>query len=478
MNERISLNTYHLRRHAMSMGIFTANNLASAAGVTNQTAQDFLSALREQDPQLLAVEKLPALKPGRRVHRYTLTSKGLAHLATANTPFNREMNEEALRTDPALQTKPAIAEPQRVSWTERIEEWLENRLPEFQSLVQQGASGLLIKAGQAAVARVGEQIVPAYTSHIWTSQDVNHALQDVFNSRQHERLAQRGWTAFAYKSEKYEPIEFRAQLAEGLPVLELRFLPKEVPSLEDVNLPQLAAALSSMKTGLLLVTGVAGSGKSGAIAAMIGNINANRTQHITTIDEPIRYYHSNRQSFIEQRQIAVDTPDFSPAIEQALAARSNVVAVSSVPDRESFSTILAAASRALVFCRVPSPSPAEAIRKLLGLVPQAEQKEARARLAQQLSGVISVVALPHISGSGVVAATEVLAWQPEAREAIVNPEKTAFLVEELNKANGEIATMAESIHALRLKGLISHQTAQRCDSLEQSLAISDNVHIR
>jgi twitching motility protein PilT len=465
MNKRISVNTYQLRKHAMAMGVFTANNLASAAEVTNQTAQDFLAALRQEDPESLTVETLPSLKPGRRVNRYTLTSTGLARLAMANNPFSRVINEEAFSKDPALQAKPVTVSSPSLSFYKEIEKWLTKSLPEFQTFVDQGASALIIKPGEAGAVRFGERMCPSCTQHIWSEDEVEAAFGTIFNPLQHERLAKQGWTAYGYLSENYKPIEMCAKLTSGRPVLEMRFLPKHVPSLEDLHLPPLVESLSSERSGLILVTGLAGSGKSGTIAAMIGNINANKPSHITTIDEPIRYFHTNQQSFIEQRQIAIDTPDFSSAIEQALADRSGVVAVSNVPDRESFATILAAASRAMVFCRVSAPSPAEAIRKLMSLVPEAEQSEARARLAQSLTGIICVAGLPVASGTGTLPAVEVLGWRPEAREAIVDPSKTGLLLEELAKAKGPVVTMASSIETLRVKKLISDETAQRCEAL-------------
>jgi twitching motility protein PilT len=467
MSQRISLNTYRLRREAMAMGVFTANNLASAAEVSNQTVQDFLGNLRREGSQFLEIETLPSLKPGRRVHRYTLTPKGLAQLATANTPYNREINEEAFRKDPALHLKPATVEPPRSSWTEQIERWLGKSLPEFQTFIDQGASTLLIRAGEAGAVRFGERMCPSCTEHIWTPNEVDSVFQNIFNPAQHERLAKQGWIAYAYASENCKPIEICAKLAAGRPVLEFRFLPRHVPTFDELHLPPLVESLSSEKSGLILVTGLAGSGKSGTIAAMIGNINAKKPGYITTIDEPIRYFHSSRESFIEQRQIGIDTPDFSPAIDQALANRSTVVAVSDVPDRESFATILAAASRALVFCRVAAPSPAEAIRKLVNLMPEAEQIAARTRLAQSLAGIICVAGLPDVSGTGMVAATEILGWRPEAREAILNPERTGFLVEELTRVHGRVETMAASVHNLRVKGLISEETAERCEGLKQ-----------
>jgi Tfp pilus assembly pilus retraction ATPase PilT len=118
---------------------------------------------------------------------------------------------------------------------------------------------------------------------------------------------------------------------------------------------------------------------------------------------------------------------------------------------------------ALVVCRITAPSPADAIRKLIDLVPEAEQRAARARLAQSLSGIVCVAGLPNASGTGMVVASEVLGWRQEASEAILNPEKTGSIVHEIVRVNGPVETMASSVHNLRAKGLISEEMAERCE---------------
>src|ERR1700722_6843098 len=186
MNQRISLNTYRLRREALAMRVFTANNLASAAEVTNQTAQDFLGALRQGGAHFLEIETLPSLKPGRRINRYTVTPNGFAHLAALNAPFNREFNEEALSRDPALQPAPPLVINQpRSSWRDKLETWLGKSLPEFQTFIDEGASGLLIKPGEAGAVRFGDRMCPSRTQHIWTPNELETAFQIIFNPLQH-----------------------------------------------------------------------------------------------------------------------------------------------------------------------------------------------------------------------------------------------------------------------------------------------------
>ena len=119
MNGRIAINTYRLRKLAMGMGVFTVGDLAATADVSKQTVHDFLGSVREKNPGFLTVQELKSLKPGRPVQRYTLTADGFAYLATANAPFAREINEEAVQKDSTLQTKPVTVRSPFSAWKER-----------------------------------------------------------------------------------------------------------------------------------------------------------------------------------------------------------------------------------------------------------------------------------------------------------------------------------------------------------------------
>src|SRR5262249_3329096 len=157
----------------------------TAAEVSNQTAQDFLGTLRK-DPEFLEVETLPSPKVGRRVNRYTLTPKGYSHLAELNTSLNREFNEEAISKDPALQPQPLVPVPAGLTWRDKVEIWLGKTLSEFQTFIEQGASVLIIRPGEAGAVRFGEQMCPSCTQHIWTPDEVETGFQDLFTPLQRD----------------------------------------------------------------------------------------------------------------------------------------------------------------------------------------------------------------------------------------------------------------------------------------------------
>jgi twitching motility protein PilT len=463
--ETITLKTYRLRKIALSMRVFTIANLATAARVTNQTAKSFLSILRRENLQFLDVDTWPAWNRGRPLNRYTLTPKGISHLSALNAPFDRDFNGEAPR-DLSREVNPFL-DNQVILRVPRLETWLLTTLPKFQEQIDRGASTFLIKPNEAGLARFEDQCNPSRNQYVWSLDEVDDAVQILLNPRQRERLAQRGWSAYSHASRSCKPIKISVKSSGEQSVVELAFLPTRIPSLEDFNLTPFTEELCRRKHGLIVVTGLAGSGMSAVMAALIDYSNSKFPGHITTVEEPMNYILPSRQAFTEQRQIAIDVPDYSPAIEQALAAHSTVISVSEVPDRASFLTLLSASTRSMVLCRVPATSGPESIRKLLSLLPQDDQTSARKRLVHSLAAILRVASLPGSEGHDVPA-TEVLCWRPEAGHVITTPDKLYQLENELRSVHAPLYTMASAVLKLRYKGLISQDTADIWHKLEVS----------
>lgn len=462
MSDRFSMNTFRLRNRAVGMKRFTVNDLASEPGVSKQSVYDFIRELRETNVDFLDEERLAPLKsrPGATPKRYKLTPAGLTFLVEKNRPFFREMSGEApaieAALEPVVQGFEVKASP--LTWWSRLEGLITKMEPELELATACRASALLIRADEFVSVRKGLQVCPLKDARKWTLAELSEIVNDVLSPFQQKLLEEQGWTACSYRSKIHQPIDMSVRLAAGKPVMELRFLPTDVPSLEKLAMPQLVGDMATLDKGLILVTGLAGSGGSSAIAAMIGAINTSKHAYITTIDEPIHYFHTKAKSFIEQKQIAVDAPDFGSALDQALAARSNVVALGDIKDRKMLSTVLGASERSLIICRVTAPQLPDAIRKLLELVPDSEQSTARARLAAHLGGIIFVTSLPGKAG-GEVPATEVVRWRESAREVILNPDKTGRIVEELAQIEGSVERLGESVQRLREKELITQETA-------------------
>jgi twitching motility protein PilT len=466
MSERFSMSTFRLRSRAVGMKRFTVNDLASQSGVSKQNVYDFIRELRENNEAFVEEERLApfASRPGATPKRYKLTSAGVTFLVEKNAPFVREMSGEAATVEPTPEPVvwPTEVKSPALRWRERLGHWITRMEPELQMAAACNASALLIKPDENVSVRKGQEICPLKEGRKWTFQELSETVNDFLTPFQQDRLSQQGWTACSYRSPVQLPIDISVRLAAGKPVLELRFLPTDIPTFENLAMPEsLLEKMTNEDKGMILVTGLAASGRSAAIAAMVGAINTNKYRYITTIDEPIHYFHNKEKSFIEQKQVAVDAPDYGSAFDQALAARSTVVALADIKDREMLSTVLRASERSLIICRVTAPGLPDAIRKLTELVPGPEQTVLRARLAAHLAGIVFVTSLPGKSG-GEVSATEVVRWHESARELILNPEKTSCIVEELARLEGgEVERLGASVQRLHEKDLITQETASQ-----------------
>lgn len=462
MKERISLNTYRLGKIALQMREFTVNELVAAAGVSKETVQGMVFGLRQKNPSFLEGEDLQAQGPGRPVRRYRLTAQGAEYLTTEIAPFAMELNERAFKEDPSLQP-PSLPKSKAsvVRWKEEFGARLEPVLPQFDMAVGSGATALLLRPNEVWTARIGKEMKALPDSQTWNEKEFSKFVQNILTPWQQQRLEKQGWTACAYRPEKHRALEVFLRMVSGKPIVELRPLPTRVPTIEELHLSPTVAHFSTLRQGLILVTGIAGSGRNRTLAAMIDQINAKKQGYITTIEEPVRYFHERHNSFIEQRQVAIDTPDFSPALEEALAGKSDVVVLSDIRDSKMFATVLAAAERTLILCRVTAPSPADALNRLVDLFPAMDQESVRSRLAANLVGIIFVTALPDAAGTGTVSAAEVLPWRNEAKECILDPAKTRFVTECLVRYDKSTVTLEESIRNLYQQREITKEVAAR-----------------
>ena len=188
-----------------------------------------------------------------------------------------------------------------------------------------------------------------------------------------------------------------------------RVIPMRVATIDELLLPQVLKKIAAEERGLVLVTGTTGSGKSTTLAAMIDEINATRTTHIMTVEDPIEYLHRDNESIINQREIGVDTTSFSQALRSALRQDPDVILVGEMRDFETIETaLLAAETGHLVFSTLHTLDATETINRIIAVFPPHQQKQIRIQLASVLKAVISQRLIPRADGKGRAPAVEVL----------------------------------------------------------------------
>src|SRR5687767_12944435 len=205
----------------------------------------------------------------------------------------------------------------------------------------------------------------------------------------------------------------------GTHAIVMRVIPTRPPNFADFNLPPQLRDIVELKNGIVLVTGPTGSGKSSTLAAIIDLINETKYYHIVTIEDPIEFLHTHKNSTIHQRELHSDTPNFALALRAALRQAPKVILVGEMRDRETIEVAMEAAETGhLVLSTLHTIDSAKTVERIIGVFPKNEEQIIRTRLAQSFRYIISQRLLPKADGSGRVAAIEILKATSRTREYI------------------------------------------------------------
>ena len=241
-----------------------------------------------------------------------------------------------------------------------------------------------------------------------------------------------------------------------------RFIPFDIPSIESLNLPVLIKKLSMRPRGLILVTGITGSGKSTTLASMIDIINKKSKKHIITLEDPIEYLHKDINCSIVQRQIGYDVISFASGLKGALREDPDVILVGEMRDRETITTALEAVETGhLVMSTLHTKDATETINRIISSFPLHEQNQIRLQLSATIEAVISQRLIKRQDESGMVPAIEIMITSEFVKEAILDPSKTNNIKRsiEMNKDTYGTQTFDQSLMELYQKGLISLERA-------------------
>ena len=211
-------------------------------------------------------------------------------------------------------------------------------------------------------------------------------------------------------------------------------IPNEVPTLESLKLPAVVKQIASHERGLILVTGATGSGKTTTLAAMLNHINQTQPVHILTIEDPIEYVHRSARASISQREVGIDTQDFSAALRSALRQDPDVIFVGELRDYETVDIALKAAETGhLVLATVHTTDAVKTVGRILSFFPGDEQHAVRGRLAETLKATVSQRLLPKADGRGMALAMEIMVATQTVREYIQDSDRTGALKDVIEK---------------------------------------------
>lgn len=247
----------------------------------------------------------------------------------------------------------------------------------------------------------------------------------------------------------------------GVDALALRLIPVEIPLFDNIGMPEVVRRFTQLKDGLVLVTGITGSGKSTTLAALIGEINRTQNKHIVTIEDPIEFVHTHNKSMINQREVGADVNNFPDAVKAAMREDPDILLVGEMRDLETISNaITMAESGHLVFGTLHTRSASETVDRIVDVFPPSQQEQVRMQLSNSIGGIISQTLLPKIGG-GRVASVEVMVPNDAIRHLIRKPSGPNAIIDQIqgtSKRTGS-QTAIQSLARLFVDGKITKETA-------------------
>jgi twitching motility protein PilT len=280
--------------------------------------------------------------------------------------------------------------------------------PLFDALLSEKGSDLHMSAGYPPLGRIRGELTPL-REELLTDAEVEFLLLELLSPEQQEQLTQELDLDFSYSYGT--KARFRANYFHKVTGLAgvFRPLPSKVPTLSELGLPDAVRKLAERRSGLVLVTGSRGSGKSTTLAAMLHHINSTRQAHILTIEDPVEFVHEPLKSQVTQREVGPDASSFAAALRSASREDANVLLVGELHDAETLRLALELAnSGVLVLATVQTPTAATTLERILHAFPAEEQPRMRGLLAENLAGIVSQHLVRTADGKGRVAALEVL----------------------------------------------------------------------
>jgi twitching motility protein PilT len=241
----------------------------------------------------------------------------------------------------------------------------------------------------------------------------------------------------------------------------MRVIPFAVPSFESLGLPPVVQRLADADRGLVLITGVSGSGKSSTVAAMVHHINQTYQRHIVIIEDPIEFLHRDLNCSITQREVGVDTVSAEVGLRAALRQDPDVIVLGDLRDASAVDhAIKAAETGRLVIAVMPSPTVVTTVGQVLTLLPPEEREIGRVRFSEAIRGVVAQQLLPRADGEGRVVLAEVLTATAATRDAIRDPARLNDLYQIMAAGEDDMTTFARSAGVLLDAGTISKDTAK------------------
>ena len=324
---------------------------------------------------------------------------------------------------------------------------------------QRGASDVLLIAGSPVTLRLNGALAPAAGPALG-AEDTGNLLLPLLTSTQYQELQRHKSVDLCFTREGIGRFRANIHHQRGTLAGSIRLLPEKIPTLESLHLPVTLKRLADARQGLLLITGPTGCGKSSTLAALLDLINTHRRGHIVTIEDPVEYVHTNRNSVIEQIEVGHDTPDFARSVRSLLRQTPDVILVGEMRDPETIATVLTAAETGhLVLSTLHTNDTSQAASRILDSFPAGNQPQIRQQLSLALLAIVAQQLLPAADGTGRYPAVEIMVATHAIRNLIRKGEDhQIYTTVGTGRAEGMI-TMEQSLTEMVRAGRIERDTA-------------------
>ncbi len=329
----------------------------------------------------------------------------------------------------------------------------------LKTAVEQGASDLHITVGIPPTMRKNGRLVKIGDVPV-SSDDTDMYVKQMLNSEKVKEFEDRGELDFSFSSQGVGRFRVNVYRQRGTSCIAIRSVNINIPTFEQLGLPDTIRELGRKTKGLLLVTGPTGSGKSTTLAAVIDQINNERDCHILTLEDPIEYLHKHKNSMVNQREIGHDSHSYANALRAALREDPDVILVGEMRDMETISIAITAAETGhFVLSTLHTIGAANTIDRIIDVFPPYQQQQIKVQLSSIIQGVISQQLIPRKDKPGRAIAIEIMVSNPAIRNLI--REGKTHQINSIIQTGGKFGmqTMDASLASLYKRGMISYDDA-------------------
>src|SRR3954468_21649735 len=342
----------------------------------------------------------------------------------------------------------------------------------LEHMVARDASDLHVTVGTPPVIRVRGEVERVDEFAPLSSEDTQQLLYRILSSEQQKQLEIKRQLDFSHSIPGLARFRVNVYFQRESIGAAFRLIPAELKTLEELGMPSTLHLLTDKPRGLVLVTGPTASGKSTTLAALIDEINRNRSEHILTIEDPIEFLHRHKRCIVNQREIGPDAVSFAEALRAALRQDPDVILVGEMRDLETIATALTAAETGhLVFGTLHTQSAPSTIDRIIDVFPAEQQEQIRIMIANSLQAVVTQQLLPTADGQGRVAALEILFPDAAVRNLIRQAKiEQVYSVMQTNTARG-MQTMEQALADLTLRRVVNLDDALTRSSRPDQLLV-------